>query len=296
MANSTARAHLDINDGTINTNGDSLKQVGITGANVGAAATATGLLTIQSNNALAADVGGSIAFGGRYQGNTDAANWAFIAGLKATSGTGDLGGYLQFSTRSSSGGNVTEKMRITDSGAVLINSTSNFGLSGVFAVKNASGAIGSFSCQNSATAFAFGNQSGTATYNAIYFYTNAFGTNVGSIAVNSGSTSYNTTSDYRLKENIQPMTGALAKIFALKPVTYTWKADGSEAEGFIAHELAEVCPHAVTGEKDAVDDKGNPKYQQVDVSFLVATLTAAIQEQQALITALTARIAVLENT
>jgi hypothetical protein len=100
------------------------------------------------------------------------------------------------------------------------------------------------------------------------------------------------------------MTGALAKVAALKPVTYKWNADDSAGEGFIAHELAEVVPDAVTGEKDAVetytDEDGNeqtrPKYQGIDTSFLVATLTAAIQEQQQLITALTARVAALEGT
>jgi hypothetical protein len=91
------------------------------------------------------------------------------------------------------------------------------------------------------------------------------------------------------------MTGALAKVAALKPVTYKWKLDGSDAEGFIAHELAEVCPNAVTGAKDALDENGNPKYQSIDTSFLVATLTAAIQEQQTLIASLTARIAALET-
>jgi hypothetical protein len=79
------------------------------------------------------------------------------------------------------------------------------------------------------------------------------------------------------------MTGALAKVQQLKPVTYKWNADGSDGEGFIAHELAEVCPQAVTGEKDAVDAEGKPVYQGVDTSFLVATLTAAIQEQQAMV-------------
>ena len=103
--------------------------------------------------------------------------------------------------------------------------------------------------------------------------------------------SYNTTSDYRLKENIVPLTGALARIATLKPCTYTWKSAPDEVgEGFIAHELAEVCPQAVTGEKDAVDAEGNPKYQGIDTSFLVATLTTAIQEQQALIVSLTARL------
>jgi hypothetical protein len=120
-------------------------------------------------------------------------------------------------------------------------------------------------------------------------------TTVGSIDVTTTATSYVTSSDYRLKNTIAPMTGALAKVAALKPVTYKWNADGSDGEGFIAHELAEVVPQCVTGEKDAVDADGNPKYQGIDTSFLVATLTAAIQEQQALITQLTARINALEG-
>jgi len=127
----------------------------------------------------------------------------------------------------------------------------------------------------------------------VSFQTNA-GSQVGSITGNTTSTTYNTSSDYRLKENIAPMTGALAKVAALNPVTYTWKIDGSAGQGFIAHELQEVCPQAVTGEKDAVDAEGNPVYQGIDTSFLVATLTAAIKEQQALIEQLTTRIAALE--
>jgi hypothetical protein len=126
-------------------------------------------------------------------------------------------------------------------------------------------------------------------------YWNTSNTTVGSITTNGTTVAYNTSSDYRLKENIAPMMGALAKVALLKPVTYKWKSNGSDGEGFIAHELAEVCPAAVHGEKDAVDEDGNPKYQGIDVSFLVATLTAAIQEQQALITSLTARIATLES-
>lgn len=104
---------------------------------------------------------------------------------------------------------------------------------------------------------------------------------VGNISITSSVTTYNTSSDYRLKEDIQPMTGALAKVSALKPVTYKWKADNSGGEGFIAHELQEVVPQAVTGEKDAVDKDGNPIYQGIDTSHLVATLTAAIQELKA---------------
>jgi len=78
-------------------------------------------------------------------------------------------------------------------------------------------------------------------------------------------------------------------------VTYTWKATGEVDEGFIAHELQEVCPSAVIGYKDAVDAEGKPVYQGIDTSFLVATLTAAIQEQQALIAALQADVAALKG-
>jgi len=120
-------------------------------------------------------------------------------------------------------------------------------------------------------------------------------TTVGSIQTTASATSYNTSSDYRLKENIVPMTGALDKVSQLKPVTYKWKIDGSNGQGFIAHELAEVIPDCVSGEKDAVDDEGNPSYQGVDTSFLVATLTAAIQEQQTIINDLKARVTALEG-
>jgi len=119
-------------------------------------------------------------------------------------------------------------------------------------------------------------------------------TQVGSIDVTTTATAYVTSSDYRLKNSVAPMQNALAKVAALKPVTYKWNANDCDGEGFIAHELAEVCPHAVSGEKDAVDEEGNPQYQGIDTSFLVATLTAAIQEQQAIIQSLTDRVAQLE--
>ena len=118
--------------------------------------------------------------------------------------------------------------------------------------------------------------------------------NVGSIVTNGSSTAFNTSSDYRLKENIAPMMGALNKVAQLKPVTYKWKVDGTDGEGFIAHELAEVCPHAVSGEKDAIDNNGHIKPQGIDVSFLVATLTAAIQELKIIVDAQAVEIAALK--
>jgi hypothetical protein len=124
-------------------------------------------------------------------------------------------------------------------------------------------------------------------------FTNANGI-VGSVQTSGSSTSYNTSSDYRLKHDIAPMTGALAKVAALNPVTYKWNADDSAGEGFIAHELQAVVPDCVTGEKDAIDADGNPVYQGIDTSFLVATLTAAIQEQQQMIETLQAKVAALE--
>ena len=120
-------------------------------------------------------------------------------------------------------------------------------------------------------------------------------TEVGSISATTSATAYNTSSDYRLKENIVPMTGALATVAQLKPVTYKWKSDGSDGQGFIAHELQAVIPDAVHGEKDAVHVDGKPVYQNVDTSYLISTLTAAIQEQQALIESLTTRLTALEN-
>jgi hypothetical protein len=121
------------------------------------------------------------------------------------------------------------------------------------------------------------------------------GTTVGSISQNGTNTTYSTSSDYRLKENIAPMTGALDKVSALKPCTYVWKLTGKASQGFIAHELQEVVPECVIGEKDAVNKDGSIKPQGIDTSYLVAILTSAIKEQQAIITELKTRIEALEN-
>ncbi len=120
------------------------------------------------------------------------------------------------------------------------------------------------------------------------------GSQAGTISVSSGSATYNSGSDYRLKENIAPMTGALEKVQQLKPCTYTWKADSTSGHGFIAHELQQVIPEVVQGVKDGIDDKGNPDYQTVDYGKLTTTLVAAIQELNAKVEAQAAEIAALK--
>ena len=181
----------------------------------------------------------------------------------------------------------TERARIDSSGNLLVGTTSTDITAVGIRLMNNNQVQASKSGDWS---FRMGRRDSTGIITEVYYNSSR----VGDISTNGTGTSYNSASDYRLKENIAPMTGALAKVAALKPVTYKWKVNGSDGEGFIAHELQEVCPDAVTGQKDAVDEEGNPQYQSIDTSFLVATLTAAIQELNAKLEAATARIAALE--
>ncbi len=117
-----------------------------------------------------------------------------------------------------------------------------------------------------------------------YLEFNYNGNLIGSVTVATASTvNYNTSSDYRLKTNVKPLTGALSRVLAALPVTYDWIPDGMPGEGFLAHQLAEVVPLAVTGDKDEMHDDGTPKHQQVDLSKAVPLLFAAIQELYALL-------------
>ena len=106
--------------------------------------------------------------------------------------------------------------------------------------------------------------------------------NIGNIIISGSSTAYNTTSDYRLKENVVGMTGALDRVNQLKPSRFNFIADADKTvDGFLAHEVQEIVPEAISGEKDAVDEEGNPDYQGIDQSKLVPLLVAAIQELKA---------------
>jgi hypothetical protein len=177
--------------------------------------------------------------------------------------------------------------------------------------------LGTYSIGSNGVQFAFQNGnagiamtgSGTSTQNKFDFG-NANGW-VGSIATSGSSTSYNTSSDYRLKELDVPMEGSIDRLKALRPINFAWKADGSRVDGFFAHEAGEVVPECVHGTKDAMVDeeyevtpavmdgetvvteavmgtRSVPDYQGIDQSKLVPLLVASLQEA-------IARIEVLEN-
>ena len=138
-----------------------------------------------------------------------------------------------------------------------------------------------------------GPQSGT--HKAIRFTTSHTGTERGYIGVNYGGTSYNNTSDYRLKQNIVSLTDATSRLKNLLPKRFQWKEDPTyTVDGFLAHEAVTVVPESVTGEKDAVDSDGKPIYQVIDQSKLIPLLTAALQEAVAKIETLETKVAALE--
>ena len=113
------------------------------------------------------------------------------------------------------------------------------------------------------------------------------GTEVGNVTIGFSSTAFNTSSDYRLKENITYTWDATTRLKQLKPARFTFKDDTSDlVDGFLAHEVSSIVPEAINGEKDAVDSEGNPEYQSIDQSKLVPLLVKTIQEMEARITAL----------
>jgi hypothetical protein len=181
--------------------------------------------------------------------------------------------------------NNAERSRITSAGVVCINETTQIN-GGRLCVTDNLNNFNLVSLKNSVTQVAGQN---------FVTFVNSAGNEAGKIG-HTGTTTvaYTTSSDYRLKENVVRMANALDKVMQLNPVTYTWKEDKKLGQGFIAHELQAVVPDCVTGEKDAVDADGNPKYQGIDTSFLVATLTAAIQELKAELDTTKARLAALE--
>ncbi len=187
------------------------------------------------------------------------------------------------------------KMRVDSSGRVFVNTTSEITGEGVLQVKgNSSQNVSAF-------------QVATNGNVAIRFF-NASTSGVGSITVNSSSTSYGTSSDYRLKENKVVISDGIERLKQLKPYKFNFKTEpDTTVDGFFAHEVSSIVPEAITGTKDEVeknedgtnklDDDGNtiPKHQEIDQSKLVPLLTSALQEAITKIETLEARVQTLEN-
>jgi hypothetical protein len=206
---------------------------------------------------------------------------------------------LEFSTTADGASSPTERMRITKDGDFYFRTTNSdptFNrVNGIYINQNSQ-----LLCRvNGGGGWDLGASTSTPFH--IFFYTDNGSARVaaGNISSNGSTTTYSATSDYRLKKNINLLTAATKRVLDLRPVTFDWKeglgGTQPQGEGFIAHEVQAVCPIAVTGEKDAVDEKGNPKYQGVDPAKLVALLTAALQEAIGEIESLKARVAALES-
>ncbi len=133
------------------------------------------------------------------------------------------------------------------------------------------------------------NQLGT---NQIEFYHKNPGTSqsyVGRISTSGSATSYVTSSDYRLKENIVPISDSISRLNQLKPSRFNFIEEPNKTvDGFIAHEVQNIVPEAIVGEKDGVDENGGIIPQGIDQAKLVPLLVAAVQE-------LEARVKELEN-
>jgi hypothetical protein len=225
--------------------------------------------------------------------------YGYIGALINTNTAGSVDGSLYFATSTSNA--RTERARIDASGNLLVGTTSAGISNSISTSIEASGL-------NNSRIYVNHSSSGSANGSLFMGFGYGGGT-IGSITQSSvSSVAYNTSSDYRLKEDVQPMVGASDRLMALKPVNFAWKVDGSRVDGFLAHEAQEVVPEAVTGSKDQVqiveikDEDGNvtgteeqPVYQGIDQSKIVPLLTAALQEALTKIEQLEARMAILEG-
>ena len=248
--------------------------------------------------------------------NTRNAGWyQEVYRPRTTTGNGNYFAIGQI-VRQSTGATQTERLRIDSIGNLLVGTTNipiYLQTSGSGKVTRASGET-YISRQSDAALWLNRN---TAIGAMLMFYYGA--SLVGNVSTNGTAVSYNTSSDYRLKEDVQPVDNAVERLKQLKPVNFAWKADGTRVDGFLAHEAQEVVPEAVTGTKDAMrieeyevspavlDEDGNvleeavmgerevPEYQGIDQAKLVPLLTAALQDAVAKIESLEQRIQALEG-
>jgi hypothetical protein len=216
---------------------------------------------------------------------TSGVNTTIIAWTDSANNTGKLSirsgsvvgigadGNLAFSTGESGSDTFNERMRIDSNGTVF------FG--GGYAPDTntkitfyATPTVAGLATQNTS----LGSVNKVATFRA----NNT--TEIGHITCSNSSTSFSTTSDYRLKENITEITDGINRVKQLNPSRFNFITDPDRiVDGFIAHEVQDIVPEAITGEKDAVNEDESINPQGIDQSKLVPLLTAALQEAIALI-------------
>ena len=210
-------------------------------------------------------------------------------------GTGNnSGGSLHFYTKSD-GGSKTERVRVNGGGDTCFNCTSSptangTGTGGINQLVTSGDAYNLKHTVNGNTIMNMW-QTGTGGCAALSFHKGNTQVFVGSITMSTSSTAYNTSSDYRLKTNVTYDWDATARLKQLRPARFEWIADGDDAvpvDGFLAHEVSDIVPEAITGTKDAVDEDGNIVAQSIDQSKLVPLLVKTIQELEARIAALEA--------
>ena len=189
----------------------------------------------------------------------------------------------------------SERMRIDPNGDLLLNTT----ITGVqdanaIATDSSRGRLYLNTIDTSGTLFLNQSYNDSASRYQILFYRRE--ALVGSIQSSTSATSYLTTSDYRLKENLNAISNGIDRVKQLNPLRFNFIANPEETvDGFLAHEVDSIVPEAITGEKNALDEKGNIDPQQIDQSKLVPLLTAALKEAVAKIEALETRVTALEN-
>jgi len=245
------------------------------------AATGPNLLLYRNSSSPADDDNiGAIRFRGRNDNSQDV-DYAEIESLIVDASDGTENGALAF--KSMTNGTNAEAMRIDGDGTLLIGRTvdvsaeTHLGIEVTDATKGMVTETG---------------QSGNTSHQ-LFINPNGI---VGSIKTNGSATSFNTSSDYRLKENVVTDWDATTRLKELKPSRFNFKADkDTTVDGFLAHEVSSIVPEAISGEKDAVDKEGNPEYQGIDQSKLVPLLTKALQEAVTKIETLEARIKKVEG-
>jgi hypothetical protein len=262
--------------------------------NTGGNISVTGSLNVSDDSTTRSNLGlGSIAT--QDSDNVSVTGGTATLGALTVSGS-DSGDLVRITQTGSGNALVVEDSANPDSTPFVVDASGNL-LVGTTVSRNAKLNIK----QTIAEAIIDINHTNPGTQYFQYFVYN--GSVIGTILGNNTSTSYNTSSDYRLKENITEITDGISRVKQLNPSRFNFIADPENiVDGFIAHEVQDIVPEAVSGEKDAVNEDGSINPQGIDQSKLVPLLTAALQEsialiesQQSQIDALTARIEALET-